>query len=521
MGNFFKNATGFAKFLMLAALILGLWFGLKFLQKKGVIHPSSSTTSASSGSAPSASDGDADLVVAYNTFPGMEGLLLMNGGMKPNTSSRLYTEYGIKLQIKQMDVVQDTREGLKQGSLDLVYCTTDALPIEMSDNSALLSLGVKEIMKVNESRGADAIVVCKGINSVADLKGKRIAYAVGTASNTLLINVLDAAGLSINDITPYKVADGVEAASAFKNGQCDAAVVWAPDDEDCAASIGGAKILISTSTATQIIADGLLVTETNLNAKRELITKLCKAWMVGNGLMNNDTASRSIANHLFAQGFNFPEDVAAKSAHKIRFSTIDDNKAFFDFDPTYTGVTGAKMYGRMSIKYTEANLAKAPAPWPLVSDGSVIQSLISDQSFVNDPNQASEGQVVFTAPTKADVTVKANSNKVVSITFATASYTLDDQAKRIVDREVTSLAQGFANARIRVEGNTDNVGNEASNKALSKKRAQAVVDYLVDEYQFDKNKFIIVGNGSTNPVSGNDTEDGRAANRRTDFQFIW
>src|SRR4051794_26994830 len=53
--------------------------------------------------------GKPDLVVAYNTFTGVEGLVLMNGGMEPNENSLMYKNYGIKLLIKQMDAVKDTR----------------------------------------------------------------------------------------------------------------------------------------------------------------------------------------------------------------------------------------------------------------------------------------------------------------------------------------------------------------------------------------------------------------------------
>ena len=82
------------------------------------------------------------------------------------------------------------------------------------------------------------------------------------------------------------------------------------------------------------------------------------------------------------------------------------------------------------------------------------------------------------------------------------------------------IAKGFSGTRIRIEGNTDNVGSPATNKALSLKRAQSVVNFLVKEYRFDKNRFIVVGNGSTKPVADNATADGRAKNRRTDFELL-
>ena len=70
------------------------------------------------------SSGKPDLIVAYNTFTGVEGLVLMNGGLDPNENSPMYKNYGLKVQIKQMDAVKDTRAGLHSGDLDLVYCSS-------------------------------------------------------------------------------------------------------------------------------------------------------------------------------------------------------------------------------------------------------------------------------------------------------------------------------------------------------------------------------------------------------------
>jgi len=74
--------------------------------------------------------------------------------------------------------------------------------------------------------------------------------------------------------------------------------------------------------------------------------------------------------------------------------------------------------------------------------------------------------------------------------------------------------------RVRIEGNTDIIGSAAMNRELSYKRARSVGDYLVKTYNFDPNRFIIVGNGPDKPVADNNTEEGRAANRRTEFQLL-
>jgi NitT/TauT family transport system substrate-binding protein len=465
-----------------------------------------------------------DLIVAYNTFTGVEGLVLENGGMDPNENSDFYKKYGLKVQIKQMDAVKDTRSGLHSGDLDLVYCTTDALSVEMGSGSELLQDDVVQIMQVNQSHGADAIVVRKGIEDVSQLKGKKVAYAVGTASHTLLLNVLETSNLKMADIDGYQVADGVEAATAFKNGQCDAAVVWAPDDEDCVAALPGSKVLISSAVASQIIADGLLVKKSVLDQKRAQITKLVRGWLESNARINSDPTAKKEATSLFSKGFKFPEDIATKSADKVYFSTLGDNINFFGLNSTYTGMTGERMYGRMAVKYTEIGLAKSPAPWRNVSDPSVIQELMKDQELANSSQQGAVKPEVFKAATQEMKTQQAQSSKVVKMEFPTNSSALTEDNKATIDREIKELIQGFEKAYVRVEGNTDNTGQPKTNDRLSLDRANAVVNYLVTEHHLDRNKFIVVGNGSRSPVpgcEGNQDEECKARNRRTEFQFIW
>jgi NitT/TauT family transport system substrate-binding protein len=108
----------------------------------------------------------------------------------------------------------------------------------------------------------------------------------------------------------------------------------------------------------------------------------------------------------------------------------------------------------------------------------------------------------------------------VSISFASGKYELDENAKYIIDKEFVDIAKGFSNARIRVEGNTDNTGNHNTNKDLSFKRAQSVANYLHSAHNFDSNRFIVAGNGPDKPVAENTTAEGKAKNRRTDFELI-
>ena len=73
--------------------------------------------------------------------------------------------------------------------------------------------------------------------------------------------------------------------------------------------------------------------------------------------------------------------------------------------------------------------------------------------------------------------------------------------------------------KIEIGGHTDNQGSESYNERLSNDRAKAVYDYLVNK-GIDSNRMTYKGYGMSKPIASNDTEEGRALNRRTEFTII-
>ena len=98
------------------------------------------------------------------------------------------------------------------------------------------------------------------------------------------------------------------------------------------------------------------------------------------------------------------------------------------------------------------------------------------------------------------------------ILFATGSATIDPQSNERLDRVVEYMTH-MARARIRISGHTDNVGNPQRNRELSQARAEAVRAYLVS-HGIDGSRVEAIGYGDAQPVASNDTEAGRAQNRR-------
>ena len=104
------------------------------------------------------------------------------------------------------------------------------------------------------------------------------------------------------------------------------------------------------------------------------------------------------------------------------------------------------------------------------------------------------------------------------ITFDTGKAKIRPESYDELDSVVEYLAHK-PGARVEISGHTDSVGNKAANKALSQKRAEACVDYLVAK-GIDRSRLTSVGYGDERPVASNDTPEGREKNRRIEAREL-
>jgi outer membrane protein OmpA-like peptidoglycan-associated protein/tetratricopeptide (TPR) repeat protein len=101
------------------------------------------------------------------------------------------------------------------------------------------------------------------------------------------------------------------------------------------------------------------------------------------------------------------------------------------------------------------------------------------------------------------------------ILYGTSKATLEEESK-IVLNEFALYLIAHPTFQIEIRGHTDNIGDDAKNLALSKERAFEVLTYL-SSLGVDAKRMSYNGFGKTKPVAANDTEEGRAKNRRTEF----
>ena len=454
--------------------------------------------------------------IAVNTWGGFAGGQYWNGGFKANRDkSRFYKDNNLLVEFVLIDDFTASREALKSGEVDLIWSTVDLFPTDAPN----LPDNVKIVFQADWSRGGDAVVSIPGIDKVSDLKGKRVAVSLLTPSHTLLISLLEQSGLTLDDIKIVETANAMDAASMFKSGQVDAAIVWSPDDQDCLAAVKGSKILTSTKTATHIIADVLVAKEQFIEDNKEALVALYEGWMKGAAELNSSESAKMEAARILAENFEGVDQAFCLTAiNNARLNTHGDNLNFFGLDKSYKGVTGENIWNKMTLAYSKLGYVKNQMNWREVHTSEIVKGA----KLTNATGQEAEKLKEFSKPTLAmsDKTkVAAVSTKSATINFETGSYTLDDEAKFIIDKEFADLAKINTTARIRIIGNTDNTGSYDVNVSLSRKRAQAVADYLISEYEIKANRMIIVGDGPKAAIS--DGVMGTSEKyRRTDFELI-
>jgi len=453
------------------------------------------------------------LKVGINTWAGHAPGIVANMGMKPGNANSVYKKkYGLDVEFILLEDPTVKLASFMKGDIDIMWDTVDSWSREASE-LAEKGLKARSIIQQDWSRGGDGIVSLKTIKSVEDLKGKRIATTKFTPSHWLLLFLLAQSGLTPQDKADIEknlvyAADAPTAAAMFKAGKVDAAVTWEPDLSGAvAARESEAHVLVSTTAATNVIADTLVARQELIDGSPKAVQDFVAGWFDGISMMKEDPQG---TNSIVAESLKLTPDDVSGMLSGLKLTPFADNALFF-------GLTGPKAY-------FDSLFNGAFVIW---RKKGVVNKVVDaqdwkDARFVNALAGQYKSQKVeesFAFKDKPTVKDRAIVNKSLSIHFTTGSdeimpgsfFTLDSLGD-------TMLA--FGNTYLQVEGNTDSRGSENVNKTLSQKRADSVKAYLIKNFSIDPKRFVTVGKGSSNPLGPNETEDGRALNRRTDIKVV-
>jgi outer membrane protein OmpA-like peptidoglycan-associated protein len=164
--------------------------------------------------------------------------------------------------------------------------------------------------------------------------------------------------------------------------------------------------------------------------------------------------------------------------------------------------------------------AKTPAPKsePKAATKNAAKPVAkSDKQIADDLNKRIKTaglKNVEVRTTKRGVTITA-----IALSFpADSAQVTAGTAKRL--DAIAALLKGYESKRILIQGHTADVGDKKSQLELSVKRAQAVADYFVRKKVLKASQLLIEGKGGTMPLSPNNTDEGRARNRRVEITLL-
>jgi len=115
--------------------------------------------------------------------------------------------------------------------------------------------------------------------------------------------------------------------------------------------------------------------------------------------------------------------------------------------------------------------------------------------------------------------IKAGQSTVLkNIYFASRSYNLEDESLVELNK-LYELLEKNKSLSIQISGHTDNIGDDNENLILSRNRAKAVMEYLLSK-GIEKSRLSYKGYGERKPIADNNTDEGRAKNRRTEIMVV-
>lgn len=144
---------------------------------------------------------------------------------------------------------------------------------------------------------------------------------------------------------------------------------------------------------------------------------------------------------------------------------------------------------------------------------------VKKEGYVYETRYISRIDSTFKTPARIDVEIEPielnKSYRINDIYFDFNKSDLTHESKAVLDQLIEFLDEN-PKIQIQIQGHTDNIGNDADNLRLSDNRARSVYNYLADK-GIKSTRLTFKGFGKTMPVANNETEEGRARNRRTVF----
>lgn len=477
---------------------------------------------------------DGILQIDVSEYAGYGGLIVANGGLEPNPESFFAKQYGFRVRISKSE--EETWSALNNGRLAATATTADALAVLGRQFEAVVPV------QLAYSRGADMVVVDRGITSVNDLAGKVLAASQFNESEFFIRYLAQEAGVPVTvlrdlDARPssgelglvfyedaFIACDAYEHELSGGRGRLNGCVGWTPrTDEVVESSNGAAKVLVSNRNLL-VIADVLAVNRGFAQAHPDMVRGLVHGILEGNRRLRDEQAAHI---GVVAKAFGWSEADAVDELSRVHLTNLPENLAFFSGTIDSAGSFGG-IFQSSVLAY--GGVIKNPTDPARFVDTSHLdalskKNLFADQKIAIAPIRATTGG----ASLEGDPLL----SKDIRFFFEANSSTLDRNAPQNLEYldTIKRFLQVSPGSTVLLRGHVDNArvsefrqqGGEQLVKSmalkameLSRQRAMAVSEALRARHkELDPSRIEVVGRGWEEPAGPNSD-----LNRRVEVQWF-
>ena len=286
---------------------------------------------------------------------------------KITEEKELFKQNNIPVNLTWFDGYLESIKTLTAGQIDANSQT-------LGDTVSSVSGGADQvIVLVNDnSTGNDKVIVASEINSIADLKGKKIAAEEGTVDHFLLLQGLKKEGLSAEDIEFVPLETG-QASAAFVAGQVDAVAVFAPFTTQ-ALKRPNSKELFSSKDFPGAISDHLVFSRQFIDQNPEKVQQVVDSWFATIDFMN---ANQAQAYEIMAKRAGVSVEEYQEYADGTKIFNVEENLKAFQAANDMTSLLFAA--DKISNFLVEIGLAPTPPEVGTLFDDSFVKAYAAKQ----------------------------------------------------------------------------------------------------------------------------------------------
>lgn len=270
------------------------------------------------------------LKIAYSDWPGWVAWELAD-------KKGFFKARGVDVELIWFEYVAQF-DALTSGQVDAAGITNgDALLLNATSGTKNVVIMINDF-----SNGNDKIVGLNGINSVADLKGKKVGVEIGCLSHLLLNNALTKNSMTEADVTLVNMPTH-QAAQTLASKEVSAIVAWQPNSGMALETVAGSTEIYTSAQEPGIIFDTLAVSMDSLIKNKAEWEKVVLAWYDVVDYLN-DPANKEEAIALMAARCGIAPEKYAKFISGTHFLTIEEALKAFEVGEKLDSVYGSNEY---------------------------------------------------------------------------------------------------------------------------------------------------------------------------------